>query len=125
MHDFLKTDQINSIRSEINKRISDVTTRLSSPYLSSEENGMTLADPNDRASLETDRTYEQAQKAREKQQLAELQETLQRMSKEIDDFGYCESCGIEIDFDRLLSVPTSCHCMECQRIKEIKKKTMH
>lgn len=125
MHDFLKTDQINSIRSEINKRISDVSTRLNSPYLSSEENGMTLADPNDRASLETDRTYEQAQKAREKQQLAELQETLQRMSKEIDDFGYCESCGIEIDFDRLLSVPTSCHCMECQRISEHKNKTMH
>lgn len=125
MHDFLKTDQINSIRSEINKRISDVQARLNSPYLSSDENGMTLADPNDRASLETDRTYEQAQKAREKQQLGELQETLTRMNRDLEDFGFCDSCGIEIDFDRLLSVPTSCHCMECQRISEIQKKTMH
>ncbi|CAH7358879.1 DnaK suppressor protein [Vibrio crassostreae] len=125
MHDFLKTDQINSIRSEINKRISDVQARLYSPYLSSDENGMTLADPNDRASLETDRTYEQAQKAREKQQLGELQETLVRMRTDLEGFGFCESCGIEIDFDRLLSVPTSCHCMECQRISEIKKKAMH
>ena len=125
MHDFLKTDQINSIRSEINKRISDVQSRLNSPYLSSDESGMTLADPNDRASLETDRNYEQAQKAREKQQLSELHEALMRMRTDLEEFGYCESCGIEIDFDRLLSVPTSCHCMECQRISEIKKKTMH
>lgn len=125
MHDFLNTDQINSIRSEINKRISDVQARLNSPYLSSGENGMTLADPNDRASLETDRSYEQTLKAREKQQLGELQEALMRMRTELEEFGFCEGCGVEIDFDRLLSVPTSCHCMECQRIKEIKKKTMH
>lgn len=125
MHDFLKPDQINSIRTEINKRISDVQARLNSPYLSSEENGLTLADPNDRASLETDRTYEQAQKAREKKQLVDLQEALTRMQSDLEEFGFCESCGIEIDFDRLLSVPTSCHCMECQRISEIKNKTMH
>lgn len=121
----MKPDQINSIRSEIDKRISDVQARLKSPYLSSEENGLTLADPNDRASLETDRTYEQAQKAREKMQLGELQEALKRMKNDLEEFGYCESCGIEIDFARLMTVPTSCHCMECQRVNEIKKKTMH
>lgn len=36
-----------------------------------------------------------------------------------DEGGYCESCGCEIDGDRLLAVPSARTCIQCARKREM------
>mgnify|MGYP003974660961 CR=1 FL=1 len=41
---------------------------------------------------------------------------------EEDDFGFCESCGIEIGIRRLEARPTADLCIDCKTLAEIKEK---
>jgi len=40
------------------------------------------------------------------------------------EYGYCQTCGIEIGLDRLKVRPTASKCVECQTIAELKEKHM-
>ena len=39
-----------------------------------------------------------------------------------DDYGFCESCGIEIGIRRLEARPTADKCIDCKTLDEIKEK---
>ncbi|NOQ14412.1 MAG: RNA polymerase-binding protein DksA, partial [Methyloprofundus sp.] len=41
-----------------------------------------------------------------------------------DDYGYCESCGIEIGVRRLEARPTADQCIDCKTLDEIREKQM-
>ena len=43
---------------------------------------------------------------------------------ETDDFGYCETCGIEIGL-RVWSCPTATQCVDCKALDEIKERQIH
>lgn len=38
-----------------------------------------------------------------------------------DEYGFCQSCGIEIGVGRLLANPTALLCVDCQSIKEFQQ----
>ncbi len=48
--------------------------------------------------------------------LKKLDEAMQWMSD--DEFGYCEKCGEEIGFKRLLARPATKMCIECKQSQE-------
>ncbi len=58
-----------------------------------------FADPNDRASQESDISLELRNRDRERKLIKKIDETIVRIDK--DDYGYCENCGIEIGLKRL------------------------
>ena len=41
---------------------------------------------------------------------------------ENDDYGYCDSCGVEIGVKRLEARPTATLCIDCKTLAEIKEK---
>ena len=41
-----------------------------------------------------------------------------------EDFGYCESCGVEIGIRRLEARPTADLCIDCKTLAEIREKQM-
>lgn len=41
------------------------------------------------------------------------------------DYGYCESCGIEIGIRRLEARPTATKCIDCKTLDEIKEKQVY
>ncbi|MEW7950737.1 TraR/DksA C4-type zinc finger protein, partial [Enterobacter hormaechei subsp. xiangfangensis] len=43
---------------------------------------------------------------------------------EDEDFGYCESCGVEIGIRRLEARPTADLCIDCKTLAEIREKQM-
>ena len=49
-----------------------------------------------------------------------LDQTLQRI--EDDDYGFCDSCGVEIGIRRLEARPTATLCIDCETLAEIKEK---
>lgn len=81
-----------------------------------------FADPNDRASQESDMALELRNRDRERKLIKKIDETLQRIND--DDYGYCNSCGVEIGLKRLEARPTATLCIDCKTLEEMKEKQM-
>ncbi|MGL4899381.1 MAG: TraR/DksA C4-type zinc finger protein, partial [Shewanella sp.] len=59
---------------------------------------------------------------RERKLIKKIEKTLQKIEE--DDFGFCDSCGIEIGIRRLEARPTADQCIDCKTLAEIKEKQM-
>ena len=81
-----------------------------------------FADPNDRASQESDMALELRNRDRERKLIKKINETIGRI--ESGDYGYCDSCGIEIGLKRLEARPTASLCIDCKTLDEIREKQM-
>jgi len=81
-----------------------------------------FADPNDRASQESDIALELRNRDRERKLIKKIDESLARI--ESGEYGYCESCGVEIGLKRLEARPTATLCIDCKEIEERREKQM-
>ena len=75
-----------------------------------------FADPADRATLESDRTFTLRLRDRERRLIRKIQEALQRL----DDgtYGVCEECGNDIGVPRLKARPVTTLCIKCKSRQE-------
>ena len=80
-------------------------------------------DPVDRASMESDRSFDLRIRDRERKLITKVNEALDR----IDDgtFGICEVCGGEISEKRLEARPVTTLCIECKQEQEENEKKHH
>ena len=101
----LLTQKINELLSEAGKTVTEMTN--------GKEN---YPDPNDRASLESDRNFELRIRDRERKLIMKMQEAIKR----IDDgvFGICEVCGGPISEKRLMARPVTTLCIDCKTKQE-------
>ena len=101
----LLTQKINELLSEAGKTVTEMTN--------GKEN---YPDPNDRASLESDRNFELRIRDRERKLIMKMQEAIKR----IDDgvFGICEVCGGPISEKRLIARPVTTLCIDCKTKQE-------
>ena len=81
-----------------------------------------FADPNDRASQETDMAIELRNRDRERKLIKKIEETVARIDG--DDYGFCDKCGVEIGIKRLEARPTATLCIDCKTLDELKEKQM-
>jgi DnaK suppressor protein len=79
-----------------------------------------FADPNDRASQESDMALELRNRDRERKLIKKIDETIARI--DAGDYGYCESCGIEISLKRLEARPTATLCIDCKTLDEMRER---
>jgi DnaK suppressor protein len=79
-------------------------------------------DPVDRAAQEEEFSLELRTRDRERKLIKKIEKTLQLI--EDDDFGFCDSCGIEIGIRRLEARPTADLCIECKTLQEIKERQL-
>ncbi|MDH5634161.1 MAG: RNA polymerase-binding protein DksA [Gammaproteobacteria bacterium] len=79
-------------------------------------------DPNDRASQETDMALELRSRDREGKLIKKINQAVDRINS--GDYGYCESCGVEIGVQRLEARPTAEMCIDCKTLAEIREKQM-
>ncbi|MGC9404175.1 RNA polymerase-binding protein DksA [Vibrio genomosp. F10] len=79
-------------------------------------------DPVDRASQEEEFSLELRNRDRERRLIKKIEKTLNKIEE--DDFGFCESCGVEIGIRRLEARPTADLCIDCKTLSEIKEKQM-
>ncbi len=77
-------------------------------------------DPVDRASQEEEFSIELRTRDRERKLLKKIGQSVQAITD--DDYGYCESCGIDIGLRRLEARPTATLCIDCKTLDEIKEK---
>lgn len=79
-----------------------------------------FADPNDRATQESDINLELRNRDRERKLIKKIDEMLAKISD--GDYGYCDNCGIEIGLNRLEARPTATLCIDCKTLDEIREK---
>ncbi|MCP8687351.1 RNA polymerase-binding protein DksA [Marinobacterium sedimentorum] len=79
------------------------------------------ADPLDKATQQEEMTLELRTRDRESKLIRKIDQTLGRIRE--DDYGYCDTCGIEIGIRRLEARPTANLCVDCKSIAEIKERT--
>ena len=78
-----------------------------------------IGDAIDSSVEEQDRELDLLLQDRDQARLKGIENALQRM--ESDDFGYCEECGEDISKKRLLAVPLTRMCINCQSTEERNK----
>ena len=79
-------------------------------------------DPNDRATQESEFSMELRTRDRERKLIKKIDEALSNLDTR--EYGYCDSCGIEIGIRRLEARPTASQCIDCKTLDEIREKQM-
>ena len=98
------------ILNEAGRTLSDMT-----------DQNVNIPDPNDRATIESGRSFELRIRDRERKLLSKIEEALQR----VDDgaYGICEDCGEEIGVKRLEARPVTTLCIDCKTLQETKERS--
>jgi DnaK suppressor protein len=77
-------------------------------------------DPADRATQEEEFSLELRTRDRERKLIKKIDSTIEKIVQ--NDYGYCESCGIEIGIRRLEARPTADKCIDCKTLDEIRER---
>lgn len=81
-----------------------------------------FADPNDRASQESDIALELRNRDRERKLIKKIKEAIGRIND--GEYGYCDSCGVEIGLKRLEARPTATLCIDCKTLEEMRERQL-
>ena len=82
-----------------------------------------IGDAIDSSVEEQDRELDLLLQDRDQVRLKGIENALQRMAS--DDFGYCDECGENISKKRLMAVPLTSMCINCQSIEERNRLTQN
>ncbi|TEA27133.1 RNA polymerase-binding protein DksA [Candidatus Schmidhempelia bombi] len=102
---------LEQLRDEMNKTVSHM-----------QDEAANFPDPADRATQEEEFSLELRTRDRERKLIKKIEKTLKKIEE--DDFGFCESCGIEIGIRRLEARPTADLCIDCKTVAELREKQM-
>ncbi|MCN4145190.1 MAG: RNA polymerase-binding protein DksA [Thiohalomonas sp.] len=78
-------------------------------------------DPSDRASQEEGFALELRTRDRERKLIKKIDESIALMDSE--EYGFCETCSVNIGIRRLEARPTATQCIDCKELDEEKEKT--
>lgn len=77
-------------------------------------------DPSDRASQEEEFALELRTRDRERKLIKKIDESMEAM--DLQEYGFCETCGVDIGIRRLEARPTATQCIDCKELDERKEK---
>ncbi|MGN1035659.1 MAG: RNA polymerase-binding protein DksA [Rhodocyclaceae bacterium] len=118
----MNENQKNHFRQILNAQKRSLSSDIQNTMSSMQDTQTIYADPNDRASQETDMAIELRNRDRERKLIKKIDETLAAINR--DDYGYCEECGEEIGISRLEARPTARLCIECKHLAELRERQM-
>ncbi len=87
-------------------------------YIQDESSAM--PDINDRATQEEEFALALRTRDRERKLIRKIDKSM--LEIENDDYGFCETCGVEIGLRRLEARPTATQCIDCKTLSEIKER---
>ena len=98
----------------------DLKDEMQKTFEHLKDKGEKPADDLDRASQEEEFAFELRTRDRERKLINKIASSIELLKQ--DDYGYCESCGVNIGIKRLEARPTATHCIDCKTLDEIKEK---
>ena len=118
--EYMNEKQRNHFRSILNAWKGELSQDIDRTVHTMQDEVTMFADPNDRASQESDMALELRNRDRERKLIKKIDETLGKI--DANEYGYCESCGVEIGLKRLEARPTATLCIDCKTLDEIRER---
>lgn len=118
--EYMNTKQLEHFRKMLEAWKAELSQDIDITLHSMQEEQTVFADPNDRATQESDMALELRNRDRERRLIKKINETIDKIKS--GDYGYCESCGIEIGLERLQARPTASMCIDCKTLEEIRER---
>lgn len=120
--EYMNEQQVAHFRSILHAWKRDLMEEVDRTMHYMQDEAANFPDPNDRASQESDFTLELRARDRERKLIKKIDEALARL--EANEYGECESCGVEIGIRRLEARPTATLCIDCKTLDEIREKQL-
>jgi len=115
----MKKSEVAKLKEMLEKQLrelqSDLTRNLAQPMTTP-----LLADINDQASFETERSFEIRIKDRERKLVSKVQEALKKIAE--GSYGVCVSCAEPIGVKRLQARPVTDLCINCKSEMEAEER---
>ncbi len=118
--EYMNKNQLKHFRSILNDWKSELSHDIDRTVHTMQDEVTMFADPNDRASQESDMALELRNRDRERKLIKKIDETLRNIDE--NEYGYCEGCGVEIGLKRLEARPTATLCIDCKTLDEMREK---
>jgi len=118
--EYMNTQQLAHFRKILEDWKGELSQDIDRTVHTMQDEATIFADPNDRASQESDMALELRNRDRERKLIKKINETIGKI--EAEDYGYCESCGVEIGLKRLEARPTATLCIDCKTLDELREK---
>lgn len=121
--EYMSQAQLEHFKAILTKWKSDLLSEAerTKSYISDETT--TMPDVNDRATQEEEFALTLRTRDRERKLIRKIDKSLADI--ESGDYGYCQTCGVEIGIRRLEARPTATECIDCKTLSEIKEKQTH
>jgi DnaK suppressor protein len=116
----MSTKQMAHFRSILASLKDELSEDIERTVHTMQDEATVFADPNDRASQESDIALELRNRDRERKLIKKIDESIARI--EDGEYGYCDSCGVEIGLKRLEARPTATLCIDCKTLEEHREK---
>lgn len=118
--EYMNPKQLDHFRSILNDIKLGLGQDIDRTVHTMQDEATVFADPNDRASQESDVSLELRNRDRERKLIKKIDEMLSKI--ESKDYGFCDNCGVEIGLNRLEARPTATLCIDCKTLDEIREK---
>ena len=118
--EYMNNKQLDHFRKILNDWKSELSHDMDRTVHTMQDEVTMFADPNDRASQESDMALELRNRDRERKLIKKINETLHKI--DAHEYGYCDSCGVEIGLKRLEARPTATLCIDCKTLDEIRER---
>ena len=117
---YMNSNQLAHFRNVLNEIKLGLSQDIDRTVHTMQDEATAFADPNDRASQESDMSLELRNRDRERKLIKNIDKMLARI--EAGDYGYCDKCGVEIGLSRLEARPTATLCIDCKTLDEIRER---
>ena len=118
--EYMSSRQLAYFRGMLEELREELSADIERTVHTMQDEATIFADPNDRATQESDMTLELRNRDRERKLIKKINETIAKI--DVGDYGYCESCGAEIGLARLTARPTASLCIDCKTLDEIRER---
>ncbi|MDR1368029.1 MAG: RNA polymerase-binding protein DksA [Candidatus Accumulibacter sp.] len=118
--EYMSERQLAHFRSILESIKKDLMNDIKRTVHTMQDEATVFADPNDRASQETDIAIELRSRDRERKLIKKIDDTVAKIDSK--EYGYCSSCGIEIGIKRLEARPTASLCIDCKTLEEVRER---
>lgn len=118
--EYMNSDQLAHFRKILEDWKAELSQDIDRTVHTMQDEATLFADPNDRASQESDMALELRNRDRERKLIKKIDETIGKI--EAEEYGYCEGCGVEIGLKRLEARPTATLCIDCKTLDELREK---
>ena len=120
---YMSKEQRQHFRAILTRWRTDLMEEVDRTMHHMQDEATSFPDQIDRATQEEEFTIELRTRDRERRLIRKIEQTIERVDQQ--DYGYCETCGLEIGLRRLEARPTADQCVDCKSLAEIKERQLH